>query len=452
MPIKPPESQDEPSGFDPGEASPPIRFGVFGDSQVGPGLLGSSGKPAGDGAQGGLESGAGVLGVNRAVKGIGVHGSCRSGTGVSGRGGGEGAGVAGTAESGPGVFGTSTGGPGVSGRGGGEEAGVAGTAESGPGVFGTSTGGPGVAGTGDQEAGVTGTSAAAPGVEGRSTDGPGLLGISEHNVGIRGVGGGDGSGVIGACTGSAPGVFGSSSDGSGVEGNADGEAAGVVGRSEAGPAVFGVSTVNVGVRGESGTGIAVTGEGQVGVLARGDTGLIAVGSFKAADFDGDVHVSGSITVTGSINKSACSFRIDHPLDPANRVLEHCSVESSERKNVYDGTVTLDGTGEATVTLPGWFAALNGRLCYQLTPLDGPAPELHVVRRGDGGSFDVRGGAPGAEVCWQVTGVRQDAWARANPLVAEQDKPSEQRGHFITPDAHGRPPGLSITGLLHRGLT
>ncbi|MFI6448380.1 hypothetical protein [Kitasatospora sp. NPDC050543] len=114
MPIKPPESQDEPSGFDPGQASPPIRFGVFGDSQVGPGLLGSSGKAAG-GVDGGIESGAGVLGVNTAVEGVGVHGSCRAGTGVSGRGGGEGPGVAGVAEAGPGVSGWSGTGPGVTG-------------------------------------------------------------------------------------------------------------------------------------------------------------------------------------------------------------------------------------------------------------------------------------------------------------------------------------------------
>ncbi|MFD8756896.1 hypothetical protein ACFV0O_38855, partial [Kitasatospora sp. NPDC059577] len=114
MPIKPPESQDVPSGFDPGDASPPIRFGVFGDSQVGPGLLGSSGRAAG-GVDGGIESGAGVLGVNTAVKGVGVHGSCRAGTGVSGRGGGAGAGVAGVAEAGPGVSGWSDTGPGVTG-------------------------------------------------------------------------------------------------------------------------------------------------------------------------------------------------------------------------------------------------------------------------------------------------------------------------------------------------
>lgn len=38
--------------------------------------------------------------------------------------------------------------------------------------------------------------------------------------------------------------------------------------------------------------------------------------------------------------------IDHPLDPANKYLEHSCVESDDRRNLYDGTVTLDSTGEA----------------------------------------------------------------------------------------------------------
>lgn len=60
--------------------------------------------------------------------------------------------------------------------------------------------------------------------------------------------------------------------------------------------------------------------------------------------------------------------------------------------MYDGTVTLDAHGEATVALPDWFVSLCGRLCYQLTPLDGPAPARHVVRQEGGADFDIRGGS------------------------------------------------------------
>jgi len=36
------------------------------------------------------------------------------------------------------------------------------------------------------------------------------------------------------------------------------------------------------------------------------------------------------------------------------------------KNIYDGTVTKDGSGHAMVTLPDWFEALNRDFRYQLT--------------------------------------------------------------------------------------
>jgi hypothetical protein len=38
------------------------------------------------------------------------------------------------------------------------------------------------------------------------------------------------------------------------------------------------------------------------------------------------------------------FTIDHPLDPENKYLMHTSVESSERKKVYDGVARLEKDG------------------------------------------------------------------------------------------------------------
>ena len=60
------------------------------------------------------------------------------------------------------------------------------------------------------------------------------------------------------------------------------------------------------------------------------------------------------------------FKIDHPLDPANKYLLHASVESSEMMNIYTGNVTTDGQGEAMVHLPDWFEVLNTDFRYQLT--------------------------------------------------------------------------------------
>jgi hypothetical protein len=73
-----------------------------------------------------------------------------------------------------------------------------------------------------------------------------------------------------------------------------------------------------------------------------------------------------------------NFKIDHPLDPQNKYLLHSCVESSERKNVYDGVAQLDGDGAAWVDLPEWFEALNADYRYQLTAVGGAAPDLHVA--------------------------------------------------------------------------
>lgn len=41
-----------------------------------------------------------------------------------------------------------------------------------------------------------------------------------------------------------------------------------------------------------------------------------------------------------------------------------------------------------------------------------------------------------KVSWQVTGVRQDAYAKAHPLVVEQDKPVAERGYYLHPELFG----------------
>ncbi len=42
-------------------------------------------------------------------------------------------------------------------------------------------------------------------------------------------------------------------------------------------------------------------------------------------------------------------------------------------------------------------------------------------RGTDGAFRIAGGAPGGDVCWQLTGVRRDAYAKANPLAVDAPK-------------------------------
>ena len=123
----------------------------------------------------------------------------------------------------------------------------------------------------------------------------------------------------------------------GVLGTTFGAFSGVSGfqlSSQDGSGVFGESVVGTGVDGFSFHGIGVRGQG--GSLA---------GMFL-----------GNVAITGSLSKGGGGFTIDHPLDPENKYLRHSFVESPDMLNVYNGTVTTDANGEASVGLP---MALNG---------------------------------------------------------------------------------------------
>jgi hypothetical protein len=52
-----------------------------------------------------------------------------------------------------------------------------------------------------------------------------------------------------------------------------------------------------------------------------------------------------------------------------------------------------------------------------------------------------------KVSWQVTGIRKDAWANANRIQVEEDKPAKERGHYLHPDLYGQPEEKGISHLL-----
>jgi hypothetical protein len=158
--------------------------------------------------------------------------------------------------------------------------------------------------------------------------------------------------------------------------------------------------------------------------------------------------SGNLTVSGAINAGTKDFRIDHPLDPANKYLYHASIESSDMKNMYDGVAVLDASGRATVDLPDWFEAVNGDFRYQLTAMGAPAPNLHIAEEVANNQFTIAGGQPGMKVSWQVTGVRHDGYARAHPLQVSVDKPESERGYYIHPELYGAPREKSLAAA-HR---
>ncbi len=154
--------------------------------------------------------------------------------------------------------------------------------------------------------------------------------------------------------------------------------------------------------------------------------------------DGNVQVAGNLNVTGTISKGAGSFKIDHPLDPANKYLSHSFVESPDMMNVYNGNVVLDAKGQAWVELPDYFEALNQDFRYQLTPIGNPGQHiLYIAQEIAGNRFQIAGGNPAGKVSWQVTGIRHDAYANAHRIPVEEDK-GNKRGTYLHPELFEKP--------------
>jgi hypothetical protein len=200
-----------------------------------------------------------------------------------------------------------------------------------------------------------------------------------------------------------------------------------------------------GFYGAGGTGGGTDGVG--GAFIGGDSSVFGdgieaqQGSGSAGTFGGDVLVSGTLSATTKY------FKIDYPLDPANKYLLHASVESSEMMNIYTGNVTTDGQGHATVQLPEWFEVLNTDFRYQLTVI-GQFAQAIIARKVENNQFEIQTSASNVEVSWQVTGVRQDPYAKGHPLVVEQEKEARLRGFYIHPELYGAPPEKQIEWARH----
>jgi hypothetical protein len=201
---------------------------------------------------------------------------------------------------------------------------------------------------------------------------------------------------------------------------------GVIGGSESGNGVYAWSNSNAAISAASTDWFGVSATSEYGV------GLWAASSANYA-----AHFGGSVRVYGLLEKGGGSFKIDHPLDPENKYLYHSFVESPDMKNIYDGVALLDANGEATVELPAWFEALNYDFRYQLTCVGGFAP-VYIAEEIAGNRFRIAGGKQGMKVSWQVTGIRQDAFAQAHRIPVEQDKADGDRGTYLYPAEHGQP--------------
>ncbi len=155
----------------------------------------------------------------------------------------------------------------------------------------------------------------------------------------------------------------------------------------------------------------------------------------AGFFDGDVEITGDLNVTGNIAKGGGTFRIDHPMDPQNKYLVHSFVESPDMMNVYNGNITTDGNGFATVELPDYFSEINKDFRYQLTVV-GTFAQAIVKEKIAGNRFVIQTNQPNVEVSWQVTGIRNDPYARENRIEPEQEKPQGKKGKYLHPHVYG----------------
>jgi hypothetical protein len=194
------------------------------------------------------------------------------------------------------------------------------------------------------------------------------------------------------------------------------------------------------------SGLANGAEG-VGVVGTANNGTTAAGVWGISTTGVAGLFSGDVSISGTLDAQTKNFKIDDPMDPANKFLVHASVESSEMKTIYDGTVTLDARGEALVRMPDWFEALNTEFRYQLTCVGGYAP-VFIAQKIQNGEFRIAGGTAGLEVDWQVTGVRHDPYAEAHPLRVVVDKPAKERGYYIRPELYGAPPSRSLDRVRH----
>ena len=111
-------------------------------------------------------------------------------------------------------------------------------------------------------------------------------------------------------------------------------------------------------------------------------------------------------------------------------------------NVYNGNITTDANGEAIVDLPPYFEAENVNFKYQLTVI-GQFAQAVVWKEISNNQFVIKTDQPNVKVSWQVTGVRNDKFAQAHPVVPEEEKKPEEKGKYIHPELYGQPASAGI---------
>jgi hypothetical protein len=286
--------------------------------------------------------------------------------------------------------------------------------------------------------------------------------VGKGNIAIKATAPGTQAAIEGIATspkGGATGVYGESRghpSGAGVYGHSIATAGGigvvgVAGERSTSGYPYGVIGANSSPSGAGVYGVASASGGTAGFFENASgAGLILLGASGSnytqmftVDASGNGFYAGNLNVTGTLTKGGGSFKIDHPLDPANKYLSHSFVESPDMMNVYNGNITTDRHGLATVSLPDYFEALNGDFRYQLTVI-GQFAQAIVAKKIDTNRFVIRTNKPNVEVSWQVTGIRHDAYANRYRIPVEEDKAAGEQGYYLHPEVFGQPASKSVS--------
>ncbi|MFD1210861.1 hypothetical protein ACFQ36_02240 [Arthrobacter sp. GCM10027362] len=318
------------------------------------------------------------------------------------------------------------------------------------GVRGDSRTGGGVPGTsGAPPQGSTGIPIETPaGVEGHGLAGPGMVERSFNGYGLPGV-------LFGPTEGNGATGFAGNATGVGINGSSNGVRAQGTSRDGAqsltlaqGCGVYGLDlSTGGGVQDQSLP--AGAAEGSAFGSVPDSAGVL--GENPGENPQGFAsQVLATARVTGTLIKGGGSFTADHPLDPEHEYLSHAFIEAPEMLNVSSGTVTTGDDGAARVELPDYFEALNSDFRYQLTVL-GHFAQAIVAEEIEENAFTIRTDMPRVKVCWQVIGVRRDAWAAANRIPAEEDKADGERGRYLHPELYGKGREDGVHGGAGRGV-
>ncbi|TAL70834.1 MAG: hypothetical protein EPN82_00590 [Bacteroidetes bacterium] len=186
--------------------------------------------------------------------------------------------------------------------------------------------------------------------------------------------------------------------------------------------------------------LSAPGEGIRGIATGTNYGVRGINNNLLTGYAG--YFDGNVNVTGTLSKGGGSFKIDHPLDPANKFLYHSFVESPDMMNIYNGNIVTDANGEATVSLPNYFQSLNKDFRYQLTVV-GQFAQAIIGEKIKNNQFKIKTDKPNVEVSWQVTGVRHDAFADSHRIQVEVNKKGNEVGKYLYPQELGKPANMGI---------